>query len=793
MKRYVLSTFLILLFGCQLIGQPPQKMSYQAVLRDADDKLLVQQNVGVKISILKGDAQGQAVFVETFDAMTNINGLVSLIIGEGNAEEGKMENINWAVGPYYLKVETDTEGGTNYNISGTSQLISVPYALYANSAGGGDGDWVEDNVNNLIHTDKNIAVLSGGSDVFNVNLTAGAGMPRVSAGTQNGIGLLGNTDIGYGVRGHANQGVGVHGQALNFGVGVLGEGKNGTGVHGKSEGDAGVTGESMLNPGVKGSSESGSGVFGTSDTEYGVFGSSNGIKQAGVFGDGKNKSYGVMGVSNAPRLAGVYGLSKVTDGVKGESEAFNGVFGITTFEINGENFRPGEVGEGTAIKAGVSGSAPKAYGVTGHSEKISGVLGFSRESNGVVGTTKSDSLDKAGVYGVAEYAHGVYGWSEKAIGVFARSSAPEPDITTPTKAPIFLNKNKAGVLSLAPSAFGVVGQSTSNAGVFGNSINSNGVTGFSKAGSDDFGGVLGLAQTASGVYGWSTSGPGVKGKSDSGNAGEFLGELHIKNDAKNAKLNIESMEDDNTAPCLVWSGDKYVRKRECWVIEEDGETSYFVSNKGIKIKNGENTVFQVNPDGSSVHLGLESFQAGIVIPTSDNKAVWITPELGIAIYDHAKEEYLWHANLTGNSFAKESFQTKSLSAKTINAEVITANTKEFKIDHPLDPENKSLIHTSIESDERLNLYTGNVTTDSEGYASVVLPDWFTALNKDFRYQLTPIGQFAQLIIREELSDGVFKIQSDKANVKVSWQISGVRHDKWALEHPNLVEVDKGEH
>ena len=121
---------------------------------------------------------------------------------------------------------------------------------------------------------------------------------------------------------------------------------------------------------------------------------------------------------------------------------------------------------------------------------------------------------------------------------------------------------------------------------------------------------------------------------------------------------------------------------------------------------------------------------------------------------------------------------------------IFAGTKDFKIDHPLDPANQYLYHSSVESSEMMNIYTGNVTTDSEGFATVHLPDWFEAVNTDFRYQLTVIGQFAQAIVNSEVTNHQFGIRTDKPNVKVSWQITGVRQDAYAKAHPLVVEQAK---
>ena len=111
----------------------------------------------------------------------------------------------------------------------------------------------------------------------------------------------------------------------------------------------------------------------------------------------------------------------------------------------------------------------------------------------------------------------------------------------------------------------------------------------------------------------------------------------------------------------------------------------------------------------------------------------------------------------------------------------------FKIDHPLDPANKYLYHSFVESPDMMNIYNGNVTTDAQGIAVVKLPEWFESLNRDFRYQLTVIGQFAQAMVASEISNRQFSIKTDKPNVKVSWQVTGIRQDAWANAHRIPVE------
>ncbi len=114
----------------------------------------------------------------------------------------------------------------------------------------------------------------------------------------------------------------------------------------------------------------------------------------------------------------------------------------------------------------------------------------------------------------------------------------------------------------------------------------------------------------------------------------------------------------------------------------------------------------------------------------------------------------------------------------------------FRIDHPQDPANKYLVHSFVESPDMMNVYNGNAVTNNSGSVTVELPAYFQAENIDFKYQLTVIGQFAQAIVAEEISNNRFMIKTDKPNVKVSWQVTGVRNDQYAQRNRIIPEVEK---
>ena len=140
--RKLLTVLVAILLTATVWAQAPQKMSYQAVIHNTNNNLVTNTVIAMKISILQGSTNGTAVYVETQTPTTNSNGLVSLEIGGGTSVFGNFTSIDWANGTYFVKTESDPDGasgGISYTITGTSQLLSVPYALYAANAGTASG------------------------------------------------------------------------------------------------------------------------------------------------------------------------------------------------------------------------------------------------------------------------------------------------------------------------------------------------------------------------------------------------------------------------------------------------------------------------------------------------------------------------------------------------------------------------------------------------------------------------------------------------------------------------------
>lgn len=132
--RTLLLPAALTLLTMPLHAQAPQLMSYQSVVRDGANALVTNADVSLRLSVLQGSATGTLVYMETHSTTTNANGLASVQVGGGAVQSGTIAGIDWSSGPFYLRSETDPNGGSNYSISGTSQLLSVPYALYAQNS-----------------------------------------------------------------------------------------------------------------------------------------------------------------------------------------------------------------------------------------------------------------------------------------------------------------------------------------------------------------------------------------------------------------------------------------------------------------------------------------------------------------------------------------------------------------------------------------------------------------------------------------------------------------------------------
>src|SRR5215510_12302827 len=191
-----------------------------------------------------------------------------------------------------------------------------------------------------------------------------------------------------------------------------------------------------------------------------------------------------------------------------------------------------------------------------------------------------------------------------------------------------------------------------------------------------------------------------------------------------------------------------------------------------------------SPDGIGVHGTADSTTGDTIGVRGES----VSPT-GIGVYGIASEATGANIGVKGESASPNGYAGKFVGNVDI-AGTLTKTMGTFKIDHPLDPENKYLYHSFVESPDMMNIYNGIVTLGKDGSAVVTLPDWFEALNREFRYQLTCIGGFAPVYVAKKVDGNRFKIAGGKPGMEVSWQLTGVRKDAYAEAHRIQVEEMK---
>jgi len=290
---------------------------------------------------------------------------------------------------------------------------------------------------------------------------------------------------------------------------------------------------------------------------------------------------------------------------------------------------------------------------------------------------------------------------------------------------------------------GVYGEATGNTGqgVFGKGIGAHAEGVVGQGGSNGIG-VYGAGTNSAGVWGTSTSNPGVVGTST--NDTGVLG-TSTNNNGVEGQTNTSSGSG-------VW-----------------GHSS---TGHGVTGESSSRNGVQGSTSGGSSAYGVKGTSSG-----SNGTGVYGEANNGGAAYG------IWGKSTSG--------EAGHFSGNVSVTGTLSKGGGSFKIDHPLDPANKYLYHSFVESPDMMNVYNGNVTLDADGEATVNMPDWFQALNKAFRYQLTAIGAPGpNLYIAEEISGNRFRIAGGSPGMKVSWQVTGIRKDAFANAHRIPVEQEK---
>ena len=454
-------------------------------------------------------------------------------------------------------------------------------------------------------------------------------------------------------------------------------------------------------------------------------------------GTGLTLSGGTTGLSGNGSSYGVWGQADSPEGsgVYGYASASSG----ETCGVRGLSSST----DGRGVCGWASATSGYAYGVWGVSDSTSGrgVYGWASATSGFTYGVRgvSDSTSGRGVYGWARATNGI-----NAVGVYGQSASTDGrGVYGWATATIGTTYGVYG-RSDSPEGRGVYGQATgySGTGVYGESDATwgRGVYGRATANTDTTFGVLGRSDSTEGrgVEGWATAYTGtthgVYGLSDS-TAGR--GVYGLATATTGATYGLYGRSDS---------------------IQGRGVYGYASASGG-------QTYGVRGESDSSVGFGVYGYATA-------------SSGMPYGVYGRTEAPLGWagyfsgDVNVTGGLFKGGG---------------------SFKIDHPLDPANRYLYHSFVESPDMMNIYNGVVVLDADGAAWVELPDWFEVLNGDFRYQLTCIGGYAPVYIVQEIQGNRFQIAGGTPGLKVSWQVTGIRQDPWAEANRIPVEVDKPAH
>jgi hypothetical protein len=492
------------------------------------------------------------------------------------------------------------------------------------------------------------------------------------------------------------------------------------------------TGNGMGLTGVKPAAGSSNYIQNTMTQQMGM--ASFNINGSGILSGTLVANAGVSAMLTTGTGAAVSGTATVTSG--------------TVYGVSGQTASPG----GTAVYGTNMAMSGNAYGVVGKSLSNTGVgvygwaSSMSGNDSGVVGQTDSTTDFASGVFGVATSLNGgqTYGVVGSTNSTAQNASGVYGNTGNSTSGPV-------------NGVFGVTNSSDGNAdGVYGLAINGSaeGVVGVARGATGT--GVWGKANSTTGanygVYGQSASstGYGVYGNATSTATGFSVG-------VYGQSANGDALHGLTTA------------------VNGSGVAGFSNSN-GTGNTNGVAGI-NMATSGNSVGVYGETASPDGVGGLFENTAGGL-----ILLGRVVQSTNLFTVDGSGNGFFAGNLNVSG---------TLTKGGGSFKIDDPIDPANKTLSHSFVESPDMMNIYNGIARLDARGEAWVEMPEYFEALNRDFRYQLTSVGApQPHLYIAREVEGNRFKIAGGKAGVKVSWQVTGIRQDVWANAHRIPNEEDK---
>jgi len=744
-------------------AQVPQGISYQGAARDASGAPIASQTIGVRLTVLADSPVGPAEYAETHTLATTNLGLFSLVIGTGNVQSGSFAGIGWAAGPRFLKVEIDPNGGSNYLTMGTSQLLAVPYALVADTvlkAPRNTINQLDDIADVAVTGATNGQVLSwNGAAWVPVGLPGGDGwgtQTAVSAGPLAGDGTPaspltlsnGGATAGQVLKWDgtawvaANDDISFAGGPLEVSPRISGNGSVGSPLD--LAGQGATTGQVLK--------WNGTAWVPDADNTGSAYTAGTGIAIAGNTISGAYTAGAGIQITGASIVN--TGDTNPTDDITTTTTAAGDVTG-TFSNLSVQRLQ----GRTVANIAPSAGQVLQWSGLNSRWEP--GTLLSSVIANGpLAGTgTAADPLrlNNGTATGQVLTWNGAY-WSAQNPAASSVSTSGPLTGSGSVADPVRLGNGSSAGQVLTWSGSQWVAQSpVSNTGwgLTGNS----GTTTSNFIGTTDNAGIIFRTNNVerarfspAGVLSIGTTTP---------NAGTLF---HVATGGQHAMYAETPFNSDQAA--VIRANYTGVQNFNAKGVQSSAFPA-FGYGIGGEFLGGSIGVYGYSSGGNftaSSTIGV--YGEGIGNPGSGTRVgvygtgvggsfcigVYGTTDLNTPATTRYAGYFEGPVGVTGNLLVNG---TLSKAAGT------------FKIDHPQDPANKYLIHSFVESPDMMNVYNGNITTDANGLAVVELPAYFETLNRDVRYQLTPIGQFAQCMVKEKVSGNRFVIQTDKPNVEVS--------------------------
>ncbi|MBL7812867.1 MAG: hypothetical protein JNL57_11635 [Bacteroidetes bacterium] len=839
MKKSLL-ILMVLALHFALQAQAPQGISYQAALRNGSGQPLAGSSVTMRFGIYSGAGATTKVYEETQSLTTGSTGLVNCVIGKGTVTSGTFSAINWGGDQFHLKVEANTGGG--FVDMGTQQLVSVPYALHsAQSAslsptgtvtpgqitsagatnnqvltwngtawvpkdatgGGGGGGSVNPSQITAGGASNNQTLIWNGSNWVPKDISVSASQITASGASNNQV-LTWNgsawvpKDVSVSPSQITAGGAGTD-QVLTWngtawvpkdaagditgvtaGTGLSGGGSSGAVTLNAQTTTALWNANQLQGVAVANTAPASGNILKHNGTAW-----APGTETVTTAGTGLSITSGTINSVWTKSGNDIYNNNTANVGIGTTTPLYN----LHTYASSKDCYITSEAASNTALASVMA----KGNGGSGD------FLGLSRYGSGYSGTAAGINLGGLSLLNSGSASNGLLLQVESKYPMyFATNSAERMRITetgavgintTSPNSAYKVHMMGAGTLNsnLTPyyqsvlMAEDTVSSNYGSSGIIGRG-GWKGVMGHNK-------GVSGGA-SAIGVYGLTegtsyTVAYGMRGEA-TGAGGSTIGVSGLSTAGTKLSFGVYGIANNSTS--AAHRVGVYGSGNNTGVVGTTSGSGWTYSSIFNPMTAG--VVGQVRSVTANRPVGV----MGIAGTTGSSGQTALMALADSNVYNYGVEGYGLYG--TGTNYGVYGYAAGTGTnyagyfSGYLYATSSSSGVKAFRIDHPLDPENKYLSHSSVESPDMMNIYNGNVNTDADGKATIQLPSYFSALNREFRYQLTCIGQFAQAIVDNEISGNTFSIRTDKPNVRVSWMVTGIRKDATAEHNRIQVEQDK---